>query len=268
MMNGRYDPSYTFPGASNEPVPLMQYDHIQKDTNSKLLVKLVTESRQIRDGFTTFVLKVAALLQSKSVSIDEVQLALESQLGSGKIDEHLQRKIDIASSIPALLRAAMPFSSWYNYDLIGYLAKHFGGEEGKALVCSYECQLKSHLLKRVIECPPLSSLLKVPNGFESISVKVDWEYRKCTIQDITIFKEKLCKLLNQQDPSVFILKSVEEGCVSMTWVVPATLAQQVHSSVAAAIAGLAAERILHFSVGRDVFIDQVWFDKVVITQPN
>lgn len=261
-MNGSSDPLYTFPGASNELVPLMQYDYIQRDANSKLLVKLATESRQMREGFTTFVLKVASLLQSKSVSIDEVQLALESQIGSGNIDEYLRRKIDFARSIPALLRAAMPFSSWYNYDLIGYLAKQFGEEEGRALVCSYECQLKSHLLKRVIECPPLSSLHKVPNGFESISVKVDWEYRKCTVQNVTIFKEKLCKLLNQQDPSVFILKSVKEGCVFMTWVVPATVAQQIRSSVAAAMAGLAAERVLHFSVGTDVFIDQVQFDNI------
>lgn len=88
-MNGSYDQLYTFPGASNEPVLLMQYDYIQRDKNSKLLVKLATESRQMREDFTTFVLKVASLLQSRSVSIDEVQLALESQIGSGNIDEYL-----------------------------------------------------------------------------------------------------------------------------------------------------------------------------------
>ena len=134
-----------------------------------------------------------------------MRVSLESQIGSDNIDEYLRGKIDFAKSIRAPLRAAVPFSSWYNYDLIGYLAKQFREEEGLALVCNYERQLKSHLLKRVIECPLLSSLHKVLNGFESISVKVDWEYRKCTIRNITIFKEKLCKLLNQQDPSVFIL---------------------------------------------------------------
>ena len=253
-----YRPQYAHPGASNEPVQLVQYQYLDcKD--EKLLVKLTAESRQMRESFTTFVLSVASMLQLESISLDEVQLALESQLGCSKLDEHLRSKIDNASSIPSLLRAAMPFSSWYNYDLVGFLAKHFGGEKGRTLVCGYESQLQSHLLRRVIVCPPVSSLQYVPNGFESIFIKVDWDYRECTIQDITIFKEKLCKFLGREDPSVFILKSVEEGCVCLSWVVPFTVAQQVRPRVAAAASALAAERILYFSIGTDRIIDQVQF---------
>ena len=237
----------------------MQYKYLDC-TDEKLLVKLVTESRQICQDFTTFVLRVATLLQSKSTSIDEVQLALESQLGSSKLDEHLRSKIDNASSIPILLRTAMPFSSWYNYDLVGFLAKQFGGEKGRALVCGYESQLRSHLLRRVIECPPMSSLDCVPNGFENIFIKIDWDYRQCTIQDIAIFKGKLCTFLGHEDPSVFILKSVEEGCVSLSWVVPSTVAQQVRLRVAAAaMSHLEAEGILYFSIGTDRIVDQVQF---------
>ena len=152
----------------------MQYDYIQKGWEFKTIGeashRVTTNVWGLHD-----ICPESGLLTSVKVSQHwwGTAIALESQIGSGNIDEYLWRKIDFARSIPALLHAAVLFSSWYSYDLI---AKQFGEEEGLALVYNYERQLKSHLLKRVIECPPLSSLHKVLNEFESISVKVDWEY--------------------------------------------------------------------------------------------
>jgi len=124
----------------------------------------------------------------------------------------------------------MPFSSWYNYDLISHLIKLVVGAEGDVLVKNYEEKLANYFKRLVHDSPAFSSLDRFPDEFEELVVKLDWDFQKCTIQDITIFKEKLCKLLKQPDPGLFILKSVEEGCVEVTWLIPPVIRQEVRSA--------------------------------------
>ena len=97
------------------------------------------------------------------------------------------------------------------------------------LIKSYEDKLRSYFKRLVYETPAFSSLDEFPEEFEDLVVKLDWDFHKVTIQDITILKEKLCKLLKQPDPSLFILKSIEEGCVEVTWVIPPVIRQEVRS---------------------------------------
>lgn len=239
-------------GASNEPVHLMHYKHLDSPSQEKLRVRLASESRQMLENFTTFVINVSCLLQSKSISTDQVQLALQFRIGSKNIDECMMRRIDEARSIPFLLRAhaVEPFSSWYNYDLIAYLAKHFGGVEGEAVVSNYEGQLQSYFKKLVYECPPFLSMNTAPKEFDECCVKLDWNFTECTVQDITIFKEKLCKLLCQKDPTLFILKSVDEGCVLVTWIIPKAFVLELHSKMILLTPDLAEEGVIYLRVGQ------------------
>ena len=215
------------PWKSGEPTPLIRYEQIKGA--EKLRVTLVTESRRIKEEYSTFVHKTSELLLSKNIPVDKVQLALYSRLGIQSVDERLLAKVDEAKTIPSVIRAAMPFSSWYNYDLISHLIRLLVGAEGEALIQSYEDKLQTYFKRLVCESPAFSSLDEFPEEFEELVVKLDWDFQKCTIQDITIFKEKLCKLLKQPDPGLFILKSVEEGCVEVTWVIPPVIRQDVCS---------------------------------------
>ena len=201
--------------------------------------------------FTRFVVNVSKLLTSKSVDMETIQLSLQCRLGSCKISDDVIKKIDAASSIPALLRMAMPFSSWYNYNLIAFLAEEHGGEEGKMLTAGYEEKLSIYLKRLVYQCPPFSSLPsgKFSSDFDELSVKVDWPYENCTLQDISLFKGKLCKALDHTDPCCFILKSVEEGCVRVTYIIPAQLVPVLAAKVEQAIAELAEERVISIQLG-------------------
>ena len=243
------------PGASNEPLPLMNYKYLDSQGKEKLRVKLASESRKMLENFTTFVIDVCSLLQSKSASSDQIQLALQYRLGS--IDDVIRRRIDEASRvdeakrIPLLLRIAEPFTSWYNYDLIAYLAKHFGGKDGEALVSKYEDQIQSYFKKLVFECPPFSSIQKVPNGFDECVVKVHWNYQECTIQDLTILKEKLSSFL-EHDPNLLILKTINEGCILFSWIVPATAVPAFQQNLLLEKSNLAKERIVSFKIGTEV----------------
>lgn len=189
------------PWKSGEPSTFIRYEHVK--STEKLRVTLVTESRQIKEDYSTFVYQTSELLLSKNIPVDKVQLALYSRLGIQSVDESLLSKVEEAKTIPSVVRAALPFSSWYNYDLISHLINLLVGAEGEALVKSYEEKLGTYFKRLVYESPAFSSLDEFPEEFEELVVKLDWDFQKCTIQDITIFKEKLCKLLKQPDPGLW-----------------------------------------------------------------
>lgn len=203
------------PGASNEPVQLLDYNHFQKSSGAseKVRVQLARESTRMLEHFASFCVQVGDILQGKGVTTDQVRTLLQYRLGSKNIGDESMKYVSEAKTIHSLLCAAEPFSSWFNYDLIAFLAKQLGGEEGSAVVDGYESKLKQYLERLVFKSPPFSSIKSIPPGFEELQVKLDWNFEQVTIQDITIFKSKLCEFLGPSDPSAFILKSVEEGCV-------------------------------------------------------
>ena len=232
--------------------------YLETPEKEKLRMTLATESRKMLEKFTTFVVNVSGVLRSESANIEDVQLALQARLGRRNIDEHLEKKIDDTKSFSGLLKAAMPFSSWYNYDLIAYLAKQFGGQNGESLVETYKAELQSYLKRLVFECPPFSSIEKAPNGFEEMVVKLDETYVECTVQDITILKEKLCDLLGRDDPNTFILKSIEEGCVQVTWIFPRNHTDALYSKAALVKSALARDlNVIHLRIGTKMLSVQV-----------
>ena len=247
-------------GASNEPVELLQYSKLKGSERSKerLRVKLAQDSQEMLETFARYVVDVNKLLTSKSVGVDTIQLALQCRLGSCVVNDDVIKKIEAATSIPKLLRMAMPFSSWYNYNLIAFLVKQHGGEEGSKLSAAYEQKLNIYLQRLVYQCPPFSALPsgKISSDFDELSVKVDWLYENCTLQDISLFKGKLCKALDRTDPCCFILKSVEEGCVRVTYIVPAKLVPELASKVEQATAELANEKVLSIHIGGNSIISR------------
>lgn len=240
-------------GASNEPVPLLNYKPL-KEKNEALRVKLAMESRCMLEHFTSFCIRVGDLLQSKGVTTDRVRALLQYRLGSKNIGESSMKQVTDARSIHSLLCIAEPFVSWFNYDLIALLAKELGGEDGLKMVAEYEAKFQLYLQRLVFESPPFSSIKLMPSGFEEMMVKLEWNFEQVMIQDITIFKGKLCEFLHQSDPSVFILKSVEEGCVVLTWLIPSAIVESTSTDISnnGAIL-LKAFPVVYFKVGPKVF---------------
>ena len=101
------------------------------------------------------------------------------------------------------------------------------------------------------ECPPFSSIQKVPNGFDECVVKVHWNYQQCTIQDLTILEEKLSSFL-EHDPNLLILKTIDEGCILFSWIVPVTAVPAFQENVLLEKSNLAKERIVSFKIGAEV----------------
>ncbi len=255
------------PGFSREPVQLMRYECLysggarRKEMESHR-VALVRESKAIRRQFTDFVLNVCELLEnSPAATVQKIKLSLQ-YLGNPytvlpkKVPRHpvfdARSSVTKANTIPGLLSALRECSSWFNYDIVSYLAQRFGGGEGKQLSQLYEAQLKAYFQRLVFHSPPFSSDEQCPlHGFEELTVMVDWDLRVCSIQDIAIFKSALCRLLDIQ-PCAFVLRSVNEAPAQLTWGIPSGYLPQAVSKAMSNANAFSEEGVQSMKVGSKV----------------
>lgn len=203
-----------------------------------LRCKVARDSEEIMATFAQLVLAVYRLLRSLEVELEEVRMVLlfmgcykmgspQQQVGmfSGTSD------IETAPTLTSLIQALHNYSSWFNYRLIKFVAEKFGGEEGKKLIEGYEAKLKQYFLMTIAyQCPEFSLTDGLPEGYEQLEVKVAWDFRTSRLQDVTLFQAKLSELLGLE-PHIFQLKSLEEGCVLITWAVPAVVAPHIVTEV-------------------------------------
>lgn len=229
---------------SRAPLELAKFDYLEGSRREKreiqnLRCKVARDSENITVRFAKFVLAVYRLLESKQVKVCEVRLALYflgcyKTVAPGKENVPIfgsLSDINQAEDLAKLIECLRNYSSWFNYHLLKFIAEEFGSEEGKALVADYEDDLAKYF-ENVIAylCPEFSLVKGIPPGFQQLDIKVDWDFKSCRAQDIVLFQAKLSELL-ELEPHVFQLKSIEEGCVSMTWLVPSLLVPYIISEV-------------------------------------
>ncbi len=206
------------------------HEKVEMESYAKaaLRSKVVKANNEIKMKFTKLVLDVYRLLTRKEVAVDEIRLSL---LYLGCFKDNVERNNGLISStiqfsaetVHSLIACLHKYSSWYNYGMIKFVAEEFGEEEGVATVADYVKSLTSYCEKIIAcECPEFSLAIGLPPGYDQLIVKVDWDHLSRTAQDIAIFQSELSSLLNLK-PEVFILKSVERGCIKITWAVPQTI---------------------------------------------
>lgn len=198
--------------------------------------KVVKANNDIKIKFTKLVLDVYRIVSKKKVAVEEIRLGL-LYLGCFKnsTETKCQQFPIISSSgelshtetVQSLIACLHQYSSWYNYSLIKFVATEFGGEEGVIVMDDYVKNLTLYCEKIVaFQCPEFSLANGLPPGYDQLLVKVDWDHISCTVQDVAIFQAELSSLLGLE-PEVFILRSVAEGCVLVTWAVPQSITTHV-----------------------------------------
>ena len=233
----------------------MKYDcvsspaHHRRMSEEDLRCSLVRESKAIRRRFTDFVLDVCNLLERcPTATIDSVRLCL---LYFGCYRSHDSSPLMRATSITGLLAALHEYNSWFNYDLVSYLAERFCANEGKRLVRAYESQLMRYFQKLVFHCPPFSPNEEgIPRGFEQLEVTINWNFETCSLQDVAILKSTLCGLLQLQ-PHALLLRAVDDGC-RISWAVPIKTVPRVIQLTAAKTEAFSRADILSLRVGAKV----------------
>ena len=225
---------------SNAPLELGRFDQIEgsrknKREIEKLRYNVIRDSENITMRFATLVLAIYRLLFRNHIPLEEVRLALlflgchRNKPAGQNVSMFSNTTSDIAQApdLAALIQGLHNYSSWFNYRLLKYVATHFGGEEGKTLIAEYEEDLRGYFENLIAyQCPQFSLTKGIPQGCEQLDVKVEWDYRTCSAQDVAHFQATLSDVLDLE-PYVFQLRSIEEGCVLFTWAVPATVALHI-----------------------------------------
>lgn len=213
-----------------------------------LRCKIIEDSQEITATFATLALNTYRLLQEKQVPVKDISVALAFLGGS---EEHIgisSRDSSQSSDVAELFRHLHKYSSWFNYHTIKFLAVTFGGDQGKVLIDSYEEQMKSKMLHRFAhQCPEFALTRKLPDHCKELIVKIEQDYMFYTVQDLSLLRSTMARLLELK-PSTFILKSVEEGCVLLTWVVP-TYCSSIISQVIKHAAELEEYNIISVTTG-------------------
>ena len=203
----------------------------------ELKYQIVTESQAIIRKYGRLVFEVCNLLKRLNVSSEDICLQLVHMgYPIGEISQ---------GNLTALMTSLHSYSSWFNYEIIAVIAEDFGGNAGRQLITEYEENFKSFLNKVTYCCPQYMS--NVPQGFEGFLVKVDANFKSFTLQDVTLYKARIVKL-TEVPPQCLLLRSVEEGCVLMSWFVPTNLVAQTSERMKAQMSLLAQYDIVSFSI--------------------
>lgn len=184
-----------------------------------LRCKIIDDSQEIKALFARLVLNIYRLLQEKQVPVKDINVGL-TFLGGHEHDGISSADLPQSTDLAGLFKHLGAYSSWFNYFTIQFLAVTFGGEEGKALMDSYEEELRSKVLCRcAYQCPEFALTRELPKHYKELTVKTEDDYMLYTVQDLSLLRNTMARLTKLK-PSMFILKSVEEGCVLLTWAVP------------------------------------------------
>ena len=157
-------------------------------------------------------------------------------------------EISTSKDLKSLIECLRKYSSWYNYRLMKVVADQFAGEDGKKLISDYEDDLRAHYVKLIAyQCPEFSLEKGMPPGYTRLIVKVDWDYRSTTLQEIATFQANLADIL-ELEPYVFQLRRVDEGCVRFEWSIPAALEPYVSRMMVAKQECLKESRVLSVEI--------------------
>jgi hypothetical protein len=217
-------------GPSREPAPLMRYE-FHKSSNARrdegASHELIIKSKRIQAKFSNLILDVCTLLQdSPSAQVNKLQMWLSFQSCSKSV-QSLQAfeggsEATKAKTIPAFISSLHCYTSWYNYDLIADVARHFCPEKGATLVTAYEAELRDYMQRLIVHCPPLfPDYQEVSQSqIEVLDVKIGgWDVSTAVLEDLALFKHTFCQLCDL-DPRFLIIRELNATTFKMSWAVP------------------------------------------------
>ena len=166
--------------------------------------------------YAGFVREAKILLQRSQTSLDDLLFALSN------VEESVPNDLRLASNLHSFMQALSATQSPYNYSNVAFLVREFGGKEGTKLVTKYERRLKPIFKKEM-------TLVNVRGKTMQFQVKVNVN-RQWKEQDVVDFRNTLAKLF-KREPQEFFLKSVNNGCIELTFLIPAGIGTSINSAV-------------------------------------
>ena len=207
----------------------------------------------IQGSFSKLVTKSCKSLRSRGIDVEDVQMFLitmYSSPGSRDGNDTVLTVLESAKSINEIFRALGKYKLWdyLNYYLLQSIIEHFVSDDDELtrMMKQYQQDLTGYTLTLQIptyldstqyECPIVtmsddenSADELVPalkhNLFKELSVKIDANVNEHSVDYITNLWQSLANQFALPHVAM-ILHKVAEGCIGITWLIPANLVEYV-----------------------------------------
>lgn len=203
-----------------------EFTSLGREQKEQLEQRLIVESENIILDFNILCNKFFDSLEDRQVPIRRLANYLKglkplrqiSSLQSASVINKYEHDLDVILDYDAVRGVIEKHSSFFDYRPVEYMIELAGSEEDKRRIEEYKSKFEHYVRRRLYECPakigPDSS-----SGSTQFRVIIECDYETCRLVDLQLFKCRLSLILNIPSHTLQV-SSVEEGSVSITFLVP------------------------------------------------
>ena len=175
-------------------------------------------TKAIRKSYANFVVETCDSFEKNEVSIHKLTLYLQS------VSEPMKARADelnAATRMETVFKIVIQACSWFDYELVKDIAKHFGDSSAKDYVVQYEKCFKEYAEQRLPEgMKHIEIDIGTMKGAKKVVIKVDKEWKDIiSFNRIDEIRGHFASILGVRRRELF-LASVRNGCIMMTFLVP------------------------------------------------
>jgi hypothetical protein len=227
---------FSDPRSCPNPVPTaskfryLNTSSLTDEEREDLEIQLNDDYLNINQEYATFASSLRRSLKERGISPLELAdclmelrgyepLSNSSNEKKGYLLEDHYSELKEAKDITRVFEILSGYSSFFNHDIIAFIAKNLGSESDKKNLATYEAALETYCRHHVFECPSYSSR---SSKFPDLILKVDpkvTESEKFTLKSLHRFKMKVAKALKITKHSLKLC-SIKKGCLEITFQFP------------------------------------------------
>ena len=210
--------------------PYLDTSSLTDEERDDLEIQLNDDYLSINQEYATFASSLRRSLKERGISPFELADCLMELRGYEPLSNSPNEKgvhlledhygdLKEAKDITRVFEILSDYSSFFNYDIIAFIAKNLGSESDKKNLATYEAALETYCRHHVFECPSYSNR---SSKFPDLILKVDpkvTESDKFTLKSLHRFKVKVAKTLKITKHSLKVC-SIKKGCLEITFQIP------------------------------------------------
>ena len=188
--------------------------------------KVARDVNLLEKLFGDIVDQTSDIIIKEEMSVSAFKLRLFNlSVQDKKLHMKFLREIKDATFNDVLFELNM-YWDFLNYTLLEHLVKKFGDEALKVSMEDYKKRLKEFRCKtRLCDFAKHFKHIKKELERKELKIKKDKSWEECTLEDLENWRENITQKLFPDLPSFILeLQAIDEGCVSITWGVPAVYA--------------------------------------------
>ena len=166
---------------------------------------------------------------------------------------HRFKELKTANTIYDIFLVLNDYFSFFNYQLIEHIIKALGARNDKTKLQRYKKDFNQYAKRRIFECLPEFGPVIDANHVD-VFMKVDSQYKNCTVAQIERFRHKLSEILRVSSQGTLHLCRVDKGCLQLMFQVPEFVQQEIFPLSGEQEESLAAMGVIRLTCGEYQFL--------------